>query len=130
MNTGHWKWSGPDFDIDKYLGFVYSITNTKDGRQYIGRKQFWFKRGKHWYESDWGEYTGSSKWLTTDIARLGKQAFTFEIRSLHKSKSSLRYAETRAIVDARCLEKGHRYYNRSFEGMRGMIRGDCLDEFR
>lgn len=81
-------------------GFVYCITNTVDGREYIGRKYFFSTRrvkqkGKTRRkvvraESNWREYTSSSTELNADIAKLGIDKFKFEI---------LRYGSTRGEVN-------------------------------
>ena len=61
-----WIFDGAPFlseDIDDLYGFVYCITNTLTGRQYIGRKYFWQHRkprGKSRRvksESDWKNTT-------------------------------------------------------------------------
>ncbi len=42
-----WTYQGATFtsdDIGDFFGFVYRITNTQNGRQYIGRKYFVQKR--------------------------------------------------------------------------------------
>ena len=42
-----WTFEGASFlseNIDDNFGFVYLITNIKNGRQYIGRKYFWSNR--------------------------------------------------------------------------------------
>jgi len=44
-------------------------------------------------ESDWKTYMGSSKWLTQDIEKIGKEHFKFEIIAEYKNKRSLRYYE-------------------------------------
>ena len=39
-----WLYQGTNFtsdDINDFFGFVYCITNNKNGRKYIGRKYFW-----------------------------------------------------------------------------------------
>ena len=62
-----WMYEGNPFtsdDIGDYYGFVYRITNTTNGKQYIGRKYFTQKRkpkgGKRKVtsESDWKRYYG------------------------------------------------------------------------
>ena len=44
-------------------------------------------------ESDWKTYMGSSKWLTADIEKIGKEHFKFEIIAEYKNRRSLRYYE-------------------------------------
>ena len=49
MYDNPWWYNGEVFDsdgINGYYGFVYLITNTVNGRKYIGRKYFWSFRKK------------------------------------------------------------------------------------
>ena len=66
------------------MGFVYEITNTINGRMYIGKKLAKFKRSKapsradsnrrrYKVDSDWQEYYGSSDELTMDIQSWAKK---------------------------------------------------------
>ena len=109
MTTDYGHWIGKRFDPDDYLGFVYVITNTITGKQYIGQKQLHFKVKKpplkgrknkrhSTKESDWRTYTGSSKSLNEDIEKLGKDKFTFCIVALCKSKWELSYTEYSKII--------------------------------
>ena len=87
---------------DNY-GFVYLITNLSNERQYIGRKYFWQKRkprgGKRRVtsESDWRAYYGSCPELKEDIKLYGKDNFSREILSLHKTPGKVNYEETRQL---------------------------------
>ena len=87
---------------DNY-GFVYNITNLSNKRQYIGRKYFWQKRkprgGKRRVtsESDWRAYYGSCPELKEDIKLYGKDNFSREILSLHKTPGKVNYEETRQM---------------------------------
>ena len=109
------------------VGFVYNITNTVSGRQYIGKKLAKFSkttyktiklkngtkrkkkiRGK--IESDWQEYYGSSVELTKDIDTLGKENFSREILYYCKSKSECTYVEARTQFEKKVLESDN-YYN-------------------
>jgi len=79
-------------NLDKF-GFVYLITNIKNGKGYIGCKQYLMYRKLKETESDWKTYMGSSKWLLKDIEKVGKEHFKFEIIAEYKNKRSLRYYE-------------------------------------
>ena len=96
MVAHHWKEYGKDKifvpNLDKF-GFVYLITNLKNGKGYIGCKQYMFIRKLQEKESDWKTYIGSSKWLKEDIKKIGKEHFKFEIIAEYKNKRSLRYYE-------------------------------------
>ena len=97
---------GAPFDgslIGDNYGFVYLITNLSNKRQYIGRKYFWQKRkprgGKRRVtsESDWRAYYGSCPELKEDIKLYGKDNFSREILSLHKTPGKVNYEETRQL---------------------------------
>tara|TARA_R100000988_G_scaffold62194_1_gene31112 strand:+ start:59 stop:466 length:408 start_codon:yes stop_codon:yes gene_type:complete len=81
----------------KQFGFVYSITNIKTGKAYIGCKQYYnyrkYKKKTRKTESNWKSYMGSSKHLIDDIKKIGKKHFKFEIIAEFKNKRSLRYYE-------------------------------------
>ena len=92
-------------------GFVYKITNKKNGDFYIGKKSLYsnikkkigakvkketgtrktFERIRK--ESDWLKYYGSSKDMLQDIAKMGKDAFHREILEVCCSKKYLSYSE-------------------------------------
>ena len=79
-------------NLDKF-GFVYLITNLKNGKGYIGCKQYLMYTRLKERESNWKTYMGSSKWLLKDIEEVGKEHFKFEIIAEYKNKRSLRYYE-------------------------------------
>lgn len=95
------EWQNVPSNIKDYLGFIYKITNTKTGRFYIGKKQFWKSTSKPpteykkrvVKESDWKDYYGSSNELQDDLATYGKCAFKREILSCYKRKWDLAYNE-------------------------------------
>ena len=109
------------------VGFVYLITNTISGRQYIGKKLAKFskttyktvtlkngtkkkKKIRSKIDSDWQEYWSSSDELKKDIASLGQDNFTREILFYCKSKSECTYIEAREQFERKVLESDD-YYN-------------------
>ena len=101
-----WIYNGKCFtssDIGNYFGFVYLITNQSNQRKYIGRKYFWSfrtpkgKTRKVKQESDWKKYYGSCPELKEDIKKYGKENFSREIISLHKTLGKVNYEETRQL---------------------------------
>ena len=125
-----WIYEGRPFtsdDIGDYYGFVYCITNTPNGKSYIGRKYFVQKRkpkgGKRKVtsESDWKRYFGSSGELKQDIKRIGRNFFRREILSLHTTLGKVNYEETKQLflhnVLMEALDDGTpKYYNSNILG--------------
>lgn len=92
-------------------GFVYKITNIATGKIYIGKKALFHTRKKKIsvkvkkatgtrriyertvVESDWKTYYGSSKELSGDVQKFGKETFEREILEFCCSKKYLSYAE-------------------------------------
>ena len=106
---------------EEVVGFVYLITNTTNGRMYIGKKLARFKRSRpplkgrknkrrYKVDSDWQDYYGSSDDLTLDVNRLGKDKFTREILFYCRSKAELSYVEAREQFSRKVLETND-YYN-------------------
>jgi len=108
-------------------GFVYLITNLISGRKYIGKKLAAFSKTKYrmvklkngkkkrkkiksTIESDWQTYHGSSKELTQDIEKLGKENFKREILLFCKSKAECSYMEAKLQFEHQVLESTD-YYN-------------------
>jgi hypothetical protein len=102
-----WTYNGKLFDsedIQDNYGFIYRITNTTNGHDYVGRKYFTTvkkrpplkgkkNKRKETVETDWKEYWGSSPRLQADIDILGRDKFTREIIHLCKSRGETNYME-------------------------------------
>lgn len=103
-------WTFKDNIDSTQFGFVYIITNRLNYKKYIGCKQFRFKRGKTFIESDWQTYTGSNKTLNKDIKDAGKDKFSFNIIKLCQSKIELKYQECVEIISANAIFSNN-FYN-------------------
>ena len=126
----HWIFEERTFlseDINDLYGFVYCITNRSTGKKYIGRKYFWSfrkppgKTRRVKQESDWKKYYGSCPELKDDIKKYGKEIFSREILSLHKTKGTCNYEETKQLflnnVLSEALDDGApAYYNSNILG--------------
>jgi hypothetical protein len=104
MTANNWTYQGNNIAElpEDCVGFVYEITNTINGRMYIGKKLAKFKRSK-------APLKGSDD-LTMDIKRLGAENFKREILFYCKSKSELSYVEAREQFSRKVLETKD-YYN-------------------
>ena len=117
---GH-HWEGmPTVIPDNIFGFTYKMTHRATGRMYLGAKQLFFWSGPTggwkvsdprdpefdrtlWVESDWRDYTGSSKVTKAMVAKEGPHAFTYEITQLHHDKLSIFHGELVEQMEADVL---------------------------
>ena len=96
-------WINKPKSIEKYMGFVYRITNLETNMIYIGSKQFWFKKKhkvkgriqRYYEESDWKTYYGSSQYLSSDIRKYGKHKFERVILGCYVTKWEILYYEAK-----------------------------------
>ena len=123
MDLGHWQLAeGLEYNQEAF-GFIYEISNNalSEPKKYIGKKQCISKvkrkplKGKtrnriDRKESDWKTYTGSSKELNEDIAKYGKENFTFTIVDWGGSKWELGYKEIKRQIEQEVLLK-EGFYN-------------------
>jgi len=115
----HWIYDGKEIEAldsdDRFrdcIGFVYVIRCRINGKGYIGKKLFKFKKTRQvkgkkkkiLVESDWKDYYSSSQELKDDVVKYGKEHFDREIIHLCKYKGTLNYLELREQIDRRVLE--------------------------
>lgn len=101
-----WTYRGEVFDdAEGWDSFVYLITNTANGKSYIGKKTLVTrktktdnktgKKKKTKAESTWRNYYGSSMALMADVEVYGKAAFRREILHLCNNRGSANYLEAK-----------------------------------
>jgi hypothetical protein len=118
-----WTYQGKTIDSlpEDCEGFVYLITNTTNGKRYVGKKLAKFKKTRpplkgrinkrrSKVESDWKDYWGSSDHLLADVAQLGEDKFTREILYICNTRGVMSYLEAREQFERRVLETDD-YYN-------------------
>ena len=118
-------------DVQDYVGMVYLLENTENGRLYVGKKFFHRKKAyqvkkkkkKKIVESDWKDYYGSSKELLEDIEKVGKDKIRRTVLHLCKTRTQCAYYEMVEQVEREVLLKED-YYN-GFVG--GKINGKFLE---
>ncbi len=121
MDCGHWVIEEGISLSEETFGFIYEITNLCNNKKYIGKKQCFMRvkrkplKGKtrnriSRAESDWKNYTSSSKDLNEDIQKYGKENFTFKIIKICNSKWELAYEEIKEQILKSVLLRDD-YYN-------------------
>lgn len=120
-----WYYNGEPFTsemIGDNIGFVYCITDTRNGLKYLGKKGLVTKRkmpplkGKKRrrikiVETDWQSYYGSSETVKALVEEYGPDTFHREILHLCKSKGEMSYYEAKMQFETDCLLKPDEYYN-------------------
>lgn len=139
MSDHHWAGETPD--PERYLGFVYLITDELTGKAYVGRKNYWIARSKKgcksrvtdkgsdkwkpecWKASDWEYYKGSSKALRDHMRDHADHEYSFVILKQVQSKGRLSYEECkeqwkRDVLCARLPDETYRYLNGNIQAIR------------
>lgn len=122
----NWHYNNKQFDpdqetLDRYVGFVYMITEKETDMKYVGKKLFHRtkilpatktrkRRKKTLVESDWRTYYGSSEKVTESLNSKGESAFHREILRLCESKGECSYFEAKEQFDRDVLLRED-YYN-------------------
>lgn len=117
-----WIYNDLPFDEDEIknnFGFVYLITNISNGKKYIGKKQFYFKKTKSvkgkkkriLVDSDWRDYWSSSDILKEEVTNTGQENFHRTILRLCKTKSECSYWELKYQIEYDVLLKPDEFYN-------------------
>lgn len=119
-----WIYNGEQFTsemIGNNLGFVYCLTDTVNGKKYIGKKKFWSKitrpplkgktrKRKEIKESDWQNYFGSSTETQALVEEFGASRFHREILHLCETAGIMGYLELKEQMDRQVLLDDS-YYN-------------------
>jgi len=103
------------------VGFVYIITNTVTGRQYIGKKNIKstrrvkvkgrVNRKRVVSESDWVNYFGSNSVLLSEIQAGQAHLFKREILHFCTSKGEMALLEAKEQINREVLYHPDKYYN-------------------
>lgn len=120
-----WIYKGKEFtseDIGDYIGFVYIITDTLNGKLYIGKKGLVTvktlpplkgqkRKRKKIVETDWKTYYGSNETIKALVESEGTERFTREIIHLCKTKGEMSYIEMKEQIMRDVLLHPDKYYN-------------------
>jgi hypothetical protein len=120
-----WYYEGNVFSseqIDNHIGFVYEVTDTVNGKKYIGKKKLSSTRTlkplkgqkrkrKVVSESDWMDYYGSSEEVKSLVQEHGTERFSRRIIRLCKTTAEMSYYEMKEQVVNDVLLKPDEYYN-------------------
>ena len=115
-----------EYDVNNLAGFVYLITDLKNNKKYVGKKNLWSvrklpplkgqkRRRTKKLESDWQNYFGSNEEVKMLVENDGRERFKREILRLCKSKGEMTYFEMKEQIDREVLFRDD-YYNEFIGG--------------
>jgi hypothetical protein len=133
----HWLNMEP---VGDYFGFTYLITNKSNGKQYVGKKQFYLWSGpvggfkctdprnewwdpKAWRENEWRFYTGSCDELNVEIQKGNVWDYKYEVLEMCHDRLSLHISEINHMILWDVLydmdpETGdYRFYNKNIASL-------------
>jgi len=112
FDNGHWEFD-QQLDFENAFGFIYIIKEKATGMMYIGKKFFRgtgkINRGK---QSDWRDYTSSSKEINDKIAENGKDSFQFIVLDQYYTRGGLSWSETWSQCHVEVPSNNHIWFNR------------------
>ena len=118
-----------------FFGFLYLIYNKKNGKKYIGKKQYKrYLKNKPVGYTDWKTYKGSSKYLNQDIKKYGVSNFIFIMIRQFETRGGLTYYEANAQHKLDALTsrldgvEDREYYNANIMGIK-FIPKEVVPEF-
>jgi hypothetical protein len=113
QTTGHWRYKIQNLEPERAVGFVYIIIDKKTGEAYLGKKQF-VGRGKlnKGQQSNWKNYTSSSRELNNRIKERGKDDFIFVILEQYFTVGGWSFAEIWSQVIVESPSNNDRWLNR------------------
>lgn len=117
FDNGHWLFP-KQLDYENAFGFIYVIVDKLEPAFYIGKKNFRgngkLNRGK---QSNWRNYTSSSKLVNELLGLYGKESFDFIVLDQYYNRGSLPYAETWSQCVAEVPTNNHVTYNRFIDSV-------------
>lgn len=110
--NGHWSFD-KQMCNPKRFGFIYVIRDLRNGKSYIGKKQYHgtgiVNNGD---ATNWPWYISSRDTLVAQIKVHGKENFEFIVLEEYGSDRALGYAETWSLMFAETPSNQDKWYNR------------------
>ena len=128
----------PNFDSNKYEGYIYLTTCLITGRKYLGKKSFRHNLNKKLgkkelanlpitrgrtpttkkvtQDSKWADYYGSAEEIKQNLKNNGPKSMTRNVLRLCVSKKELTYYENKYLFSYGVLEDSSVWINDNIEG--------------